>query len=255
MKENKNKKDISKGEFQHKMFKLVILIIAFIFCCLIGGFIYITISSSSPRVSTKILNNKFSTEESILESNEKYYKIISNLDKDNYALLNNNLTKKSLNENFYKTYIYRHIPCMSNNDLNNLADKYLKFLSSELYIKNNNNEEYFKTPRMNNIGRICINKSEKSVQILLSPISQIKYFNTYQKKSNSEIINLYLKENLDEKINIIYYEFTLNKSDYIYIPSFYFIQIKEPIENFMCKEYQDISLFNDMIFKILFDDN
>ena len=189
-----------------------------------------------------------------MESNEKYYKIISSLDKYNYGLLNNNLTKKCLNENFYKTYIYHHIPCMSNNVLNNLADKYLNFLSSELYIKSNNNEEYFKNPIMNNIGRICINKSEKNIKISLSPISQIKYFNTFQKKSNSEIINLYLKENIDEKKDIIYYEFTLNKSDYIYIPSYYFIQIKEPLDNFICKEYQDLSLFNDMIFKILFED-
>ena len=107
MKEKMSKKDISKGEFQHQMFKLLILLIAFIFICLIGGFIYITLSSSSSKNSIKLIDTKFTTEESILNSNEKYYKIILNIDKYNHHLLSNNSKIRNCsNNNFYKIQSY-----------------------------------------------------------------------------------------------------------------------------------------------------
>jgi len=257
MKEKIAMNDKEKGEFQHKMFKLIILLIAFIFCCLIGGFVYITISSSSSKkeITTKIIDKKFSTEESILQSNEKYYKIISDLDNSNYnLLLNNSIIKKCSNNNFYKTHIYQHIPCISKNNITNFVDKFFKYISTKIYSKNNNNEEYLKIPRMDNIGRICINNSEKKLNILLSPTSQIKYFNSNKKILNdSNIINIYLKDNIDERKNAIYYEFILEQFDYIYIPSYYFIQVKDTLINFICYEYQDLSFLNDIIFKILFN--
>ena len=61
----KSQKDISKGEFQHRMFKLVILIIVFVFCALIVGFIYITVTSKT-RGDLKIVEPNYSTGESIL---------------------------------------------------------------------------------------------------------------------------------------------------------------------------------------------
>ena len=132
MKEKVNLYNKEKGEFQHKMFKLIILLIAFIFCCLIGGFVYITITSSSSKkeITSKIIERQFSTEESINQSNQKYYKIISDIDKDNYNLiLNKNITKECSMNNFYKTYIYQHIPCISKNNITNLADKYFIYIS------------------------------------------------------------------------------------------------------------------------------
>ena len=126
-------------------------------------------------------------------------------------------------------------------------------LSNEIYNIKNNNDNYFKIAKMDNMGRLCINNSDKKLNILLAPISQIKYFNSYQKKSNSDIINIYLKNNIDDIKDVIYYEFNLDKFDYIYIPSYYFIQIKNNLDNFFCYEYQDISLFNDMVFKILYN--
>ena len=251
----KSKKDIAKGEFQHRMFKLIILIIAFVFICLIGGFIYITISNNSTsfKIKTKIIDVNFPTEESILESNEKYYKLISKVDLINSNLLNNTQTKICSENNFYKIQIYNHIPCISNNNITNLINKYFNMLSNEIYNIKNNNDNYFKIAKMDNMGRLCINNSDKKINILLAPISQIKYFNSYQKKSNSDIINIYLKNNIDDIKDVIYYEFNLDKFDYIYIPSYYFIQIKNNLDNFFCYEYQDISLFNDMVFKILYN--
>ena len=114
MKEKMSKKDISKGEFQHQMFKLLILLIAFIFICLIGGFIYITLSSSSSKNGIKLIDTKFTTEESILNSNEKYYKIILNIDKYNHHLLSNNSKIRNCSyNNFYKIQIYNHIKFQS----------------------------------------------------------------------------------------------------------------------------------------------
>ena len=140
-------------------------------------------------------------------------------------------------------------------------DKFMKLQSIEFYNKDNNNEEYFKKPKLDNIARVIINNSINKIHIYLSPISQIEYFNSYQNKSYSEIINIYLKNNIDDKIKdisnseykkIIYYEFDLNEADFIYVPSYYFIQIKEPVDNLISYEYQDKSLFNDMVFKILY---
>ena len=137
----------------------------------------------------------------------------------------------------------------------------MKLQSIEFYNKDNNNEEYFKKPKLDNIARVIINNSIDKIHIYLSPISQIEYFNSYQNKSYSEIINIYLKNNIDDKIKdnsnseykkIIYYEFDLNEADFIYVPSYYFIQIKEPVDNLISYEYQDKSLFNDMVFKILY---
>ena len=252
--EEKRKKDISKGEFQHRMFKLLILIIAFIFCCLIGGFIYITLTLNSPRNTIKIIEDKFSTEESILNSNEKYYKIISNLDKHfSHLLLNNSSTRVCSHDYFYKTQIYYHLPCITNINITSLINKYLEYISKEIYNKENNNENFFKMPKLDNNGRFCINKSDKKINILLAPVSQIKYFNSYQQKDNEDFINIYLKNNIDDRKDIIYYEFIVNKFDFIYIPSYFFIQIKADLEDFICYEYQDLSPFNDMVFKILFN--
>ena len=279
----------AKGEFQHRMFKLVILIIVFIFCSLIAGFIYITItSSSSSKKTLKIIDNNYQTEESILQSNEQYYSLLKSLDENFYNLINK-LNKTQLlmcdKNKFYIRHISSHTPCIykynSSDDIpildniknnnfitSNFApknidfiDKFMKLISIEYYNKNNGNEEYFKNPRLDNIGRVIINNSNKKVHILISPISQIEYFNSFQNKSSSDIINIYLKNNIDVNIKdklvngekkIIYYEFNLNQADFLYIPSYYFIQIKESIENLVSYEYQDISLFNDMVYKILY---
>ena len=250
----KNKKDVSKGEFQHQMFKLVILVIAFIFCCLIGGFIYITLTSSSQKNLITIIEDQFSTEESILKSNEQYYKKISNLDNYNFNFLLNNTSSRICSyDNFYKTQVYYHVPCIANINITNIINKYFEFISREIYNKENSNENFFKKPKSDNIGRLCINNSDKKINVLISPISQIKFFNIEQKKNNEDFVNIYLKNNIDDRKDVIYYDFHLNKFDSLYIPSYYFIQIKEEVNDMICYEYQDISSFNDMVFKILYN--
>jgi len=245
-----SKKDITKGEFQHQIFKLLILLIAFIFICLICGFIYITLTSSSSKNAIKLIDTQFTTEESILNSNEKYYKIILNLDKYNHHLLSNNSKARNCsNNNFYKIQIYNHIPCISNNNnIINIINKYLEFNSKE-----NLNGDFYKIPKLNKKSKLFINNSGKKIKILLTPISQIKYFNSYQKKDEGEINSIYLKNNIDERKDVIYYEFILDKSEYLFIPSYYFVQIKEKIDNLTCYEYLDISFFNNMVFKILYN--
>jgi len=255
MKEKMDKNNLSKGELQHKLFKLVILIIAFIFCCLIGGFIYITLTSTSAKNTTKIIEEKFFTEEAKLNSNEKYHKIISNLDKYYYLYLSNkSFNKNCSSDNFYKIQIYNHIPCISNINITYIINKYLEFISKTIYNKKNGNENFFKIPKLDNKGKLFINNSNKKIKILLAPISQIKYYNSYKKKNDEDnIYNIYLKNNIDERKDTIYYEFILNKSEYLYIPSYYFIQIKEAVDDLLCYKYQDISFFNDIVFQILYN--
>ena len=99
-----------------------------------------------------------------------------------------------------------------------------------------------------------LNNSDKKIKILLAPISQIKYYNSYQKKyERDNAYNIYLKNNIDDRKDTIYYEFILDKFEYIYIPSYYFIQIKEAVDDLFCYEYRDISFFNDIVFQILYN--
>lgn len=274
----------TKGEFQHRMFKLIILIVVFVFCGLIAGFIYITITSKN---SFKVIDNDYKTEESIIKSNKKYHLMMQNQDRYNFNTIykfNQTYLLTCDKNTFYKEHISFHFPCLykynASDDiyiLNNIMDKkdiyispnkigsvdfidkYMKLLSVEFYNKNNNNEEYFRNPRLDNLGRVIINNSNQKVHIYLLPISQIEYFNSYQNKSSSDIIYFFLKNNIDDKVKdknkekeIIYYEFYLEEADFIYVPSYYFLQIKEPVENLISYEYQDISQFNDMVFKILY---
>ena len=241
MRAKKTKEEIAKGEFQHKMFKLLILIIAFTFICLIIGFIYITITSSNNK-NLKILNNQYNSRESIVKSNYKYKHGISIIDTINYNSFKNNTELKfcSLNK-FYKEQIYKHIPCINNiNNIKiNLFENIMKLISNKSYNKNNNNEGYFKIPRYDNYGKIIINNNEKNIKITMSPISQIKFFND----------DNYF--NIDEKSKF-FYEFNLKKNDFLYVPSFYYLQIKENVDDIIVYEYQDNSNFNNMIFKILY---
>ena len=155
--------------------------------------------------------------------------------------------------NFYKTQVYYHVPCIANINITNIINKYFEFISREIYNKENSNEKFFKKPKSDNIGRLCINNSDKKINVLLSPVSQIKYYNIEQKKNNEDFVNIYLKNNIDDRKDVIYYDFLLNKFDSLYIPSYYFIQIKEEVNDMICYEYQDISSFNDMVFKILYN--
>lgn len=276
MKDNKNK---SKGDFQHKMYKLIILIIVFIFICLIGGFIYVTFSSTSPTFSQQTYKDK----KSIMKSNEKYYKTIIYADESNFRKNNNSTSILICNEEkFYKNQIYYHIPCVYNNTQKNeeylsilnkiknlkdyshvtadnigtisFIDKYFKYLSVEIYNEFNGNSDYFSFPKLNNIGKVLINYSKQKLNLYLCSVSQIDNFDSFKKKSNSEYLELYLKNNIfDQKEKIIYYKTILDEGDFIYIPSYYFIEIKEKVEGLLSYEYQDISTFQDAAFKALYD--
>ena len=237
------------------MFKLIILIIAFIFICFIGGFIYITLTSSTAKNTIKIIEEKFFTEESILNSNEKYYKIVSNLDKYYYHYLSNkSIVKNCSLDNFYKIQIYNHIPCISNINITYIINKYLEFISKTIYNKKMAMKIFLKFQNQIIKENYLLNNSDKKIKILLAPISQIKYYNSYKKKNDEDnIYNIYLKNNIDERKDTIYYEFILNKSEYLYIPSYYFIQIKEAVDDLLCYKYQDISFFNDIVFQILYN--
>ena len=78
----KDKNDIAKGEFQHRMFKLIIVIIAIVFCGMVACFIYMALYSSSN--DTSFPNENFTSEEQIIQSNQKYYDIIINYDMKHY---------------------------------------------------------------------------------------------------------------------------------------------------------------------------
>ena len=275
----KDAKDISKGDFQHKMYKLIILIIVFIFICLIGGFIYVTFSSTSPNYSQQTYNDK----KAIMKSNEKYYKTLTSTDELTF-IKNNNKTSLSIcnKENFYKEQIYYHLPCIYNNSKENdeclsilnrlqnlkdyshvsvddlgtisFIDKYFKYLTIETYNKFNENSDYFSFPKLNNVGRILINYSKQKLNLYLCPVSQIGNFNSFKKKSNSEYLELYLKNSIyDQKEKLVYYKTILNEGDFIYVPSYYFLEIKEKVEGLLSYEYQDISTFQDAAFKALYD--
>ena len=126
----------TKGEFQHRMFKLIILIVVFVFCGLIAGFIYMTITSKN---SFKVIDNDYKTEESIIKSNKKYHLMMQNQDRYNYNTIykfNHTYLLTCDKNTFYKEHISFHFPCLykynASDDiyiLNNIMDKKDLFFS------------------------------------------------------------------------------------------------------------------------------
>ena len=259
MKEN----DYLKGEFQHNIFKFIILIMIGIFLCLILGFIYVTFFSPKKTdidIKLSILNNIDHLKM------EKYNKTIPYCDIDLFYI--NQISKrlpciyKYDNKSTEQYNLY--IKTIENNLNENFSvdkigfvyflDKYMKFIQFNIINKNNN---YFSLLKAENTGKIFINMNNETINFSLSPLSQFKKLNAFKNETYKEFNSFYSNKEIfnDNLDNLISFQVELNKGDLLYVPSYFFIQIQNVNKDLLMYEYQDSNKMQDWIFKALFDYN
>ena len=253
-------KDYSKGEFQHNIFKFIILIFIGIFIFLIFGYIYVTFFSAK----SKDISNKFKNIKQIDEFLfKKYNKIIPYCEIDYFYI--NQISKRlpcvykynnqsTSQYNIYIQTIEKHLnETISVKDIGFVyfLDKFMKFFQFDIINKNSN---YFDLPKADNFGKVFINLNQEKIKFGLSPLSQFNELNAYINETYKDFNTYNSKyEIIDSNINdLISFEYELEKGDLLYVPSFYFIQIKNINKNLLIYQYKDSNKIQECTFKSLF---
>lgn len=278
-----------KGNMQHKIFKLIILIIVGVFLYLIFSFIKIEFFSKSN------IDYNF-------EMYQEKYNYLENIDKQFYvqggALQECNL------KDFYSEHISNYRPCVVGKNMESLQylDK-LKLFISEIKRKDGYTNirgaeakigfmDFFKylefidiymTTDNTDLNPKLINKDlviivvEGGIEIALSPITQINKLKPLRSAEIDERTSIFnpitcnqdLFQAYDEKNNMspIVFKSNLNEGDIVYIPSYFFKQIHRrnvghtytdtDANNsaLVTFEFLSSSRILNTIYKVLFDDN
>lgn len=247
----------SKGEFQHRIFKFIILIFVFIFVCLIFGFIYIEFFGS------EVENN---SPKNFYKINSKIYDILSSIDNTFYSKEDFKIEECN-KDTFYNKNIIEGIPCIIKNERNESPENMINFVNKILKFDQRIKGKEFKlninNPYSDNFPKfIYVYNTEIKKEIFhfrMSPISQIKMLNPLRNDTSQFFNILYSQLNFfdeNEKKDLILIEATINSGDILFIPAYFFYQCKEnkcndKIDIFQYKESNKLSNF---IFKALFND-
>lgn len=258
-----DKKDKRKGDFQHKIFKFIILVIVFVFILLIIGFIYIQIF---PGTKEENLIKKY---EYLKKQDYIFYGTSSfgfRLDVQECNL-----------DKFLVKHISENVPCVIRYDKER-NNQYGEFINKILSLKTYTTQEigllYFAEPYMNflemknqtsiadyshpsadNIARFFISVNPEK-HFYISPITEFKSMKAFKNETYKEFNTLYSKIDLSTiKQSILHFVAKLNKGDLIYIPSFFFTQIIEGNEGLISYEYSDTTKVHQTMLKALFDDD
>ena len=270
-------KDVNKGEFQHKLFKIIILIILFVFLILIFKFFYITFFPSNKNINVP-LNNL----EKLLKLHSNKINELNSNDEEFFKQLNNNFLYCNL-DNFVIENINKNLPCiininnsninyknfiekLNNNIKNNNFNDIEKFFLFEDYFYlidykyyNNSIENYLKFPILEGFSKIFINFDNNEKHFIVSPISQILKLKVFRNEINKNFNSIYSNNNFynetkNEKNNLIFIKFKIKKGELLFIPSYYFIQTNTKLNNVIEYNYDDNNIILDLSFKTLFDD-
>ena len=274
-----------KGGWQHKIFKLVILIIVAIFFYLILSFIYIEFFKSA------------TDKDYVFELNLKKYDYLYKKDQNSKkTVLKGSSTSVAgcILDSFYYEHVSQSIPCIINKNKYTALEVYfnkLKQMLPEITEKEFNSSDFLEKIGIIDFSRVLdfnrisdyrigldknvtrlTNREYLYFQILgeteiyLSPISQLKLLKPLREdnkhyKNFTEIIS---KENLESLYNdeenkdIFVIEAKLNFGDMLYVPAFYFSYIKNNSskEN-LCLEliYNSTSRVTNTMMKVLLDDD
>ena len=270
-------KDVNKGEFQHKLFKIIILIILFVFLILIVKFFYITFFPSNKNIIIPLNNLEkllklHSNKINKLNSNdEKFFKQLNNnfiyCNLDNFVIENINKNLPCIininNSNInYKNFIEKLNNNIKNNNFNNiekffLFEDYFNLIDYKYY--NNSIENYLKFPILEGFSKIFINFDNNEKHFIVSPISQILKLKVFRNETNKNFNSIYSNNNFynetkNEKNNLIFIKFKIKKGELLFIPSYYFIQTNTTLNNVIEYNYDDNNIILDLSFKTLFDD-
>ncbi len=262
-----NHEEKRKGEFQHKLFKFAVLIIVFVFFCLIVGFIYVEFFGSANTDTTN----------AIFEINNERYNYLNSIDQSFYHQNDIQIAQCNISS-FYIDHISNNIPCIISYE--KATEEYRTFIESVSNHRNNKEQlslisfvnyllKFIQIKigkEINNLSiatsdsrnKFFINLSEKEKNTFtLSPISQINKLNPYKNETYREYGVIYAKEDLFTLSNeIILFSVELKKGDMLYVPSYYFVEMKEKEYNDMILyEYNNNNKLMEIAFKALFDDN
>ena len=264
--------DKRKGEFEHKLFKFIILVIVFVFFCLILGFIYVQFfSTSNPSAITNY----------VFEINSNRYEFLNQLDRTYYQNINHNLPQCEINK-FYTNHITQHLPCIikytnttnehqlfiqnifkaiessnkSEISLVPFVNVFLKFLT----LKIGGEIQNMQIPYSDSKSKFFVSKGENR-KIIISPISQINQLKPTKNETYQDFNSLYSGIDLfslNNESTIIKFEVTLENGDLLYVPEYFFIQSKDAIsqeDNLIVYEYSTSNKLLEITFKALFDEH
>jgi hypothetical protein len=281
-----------KGSFQHKLFKVVILVIVAVFFYLIYSFVKIEFfkSTSDNDYSMQINNEKYEYLEK-LESNFIYSKNKENLDEcdlDNFYSDNLNNHKPCIVKYNTSTeaYLYKIESVLIENKLktkpNNIktSDNQINlqgvvnkigFLDFMEYLEYENLYLRYAQPEKEITKAIAKDNNyfflqlDKSKEFRLSPITQIRKFsiikkdsgNKYYKFNQIEISDDLFSLSNSQNENMIILKAKLEKGDMLFVPSYFFIQMRELEEGDITLkfEFKPYSRLLDTLFKVLYDDS
>lgn len=264
--------DKRKGEFEHKLFKFIILVIVFVFFCLILGFIYVQFfSTSNPNEITNY----------VFEINSNRYEYLNQLDQTFYQNINHKLPQCEINY-FYTKHISQHLPCIikytnttnehqlfiqnifkgieANNKteitLVPFVNVFLKFLT----LKIGGEIQNMQIPYSDSKSKFFVSKGENR-KIIISPISQINQLKPKKSATFQDFNSLYSGIDLfsiNNESTVIKFEVTLENGDLLYVPEYFFIQSKDaitPENNLILYEYNTSNKLLEITFKALFDEH
>lgn len=280
-----------KGSLQHKIFKVIILVIVAVFFYLIYSFVKIEFfkRNSQSDYSLELNSEKFDYLEKLdrlfLYSKNKKYVDDCNLEEfytQNLVVHKPCVIKKSESTDIYLKNINQilvenkldskpsNIKTVENSiNLKGLVGK-IGFLEFMEYLEYDNLYLRFGSEINNNLSNssatnkhLVLIQLDQAMEIRLSPITQIKKYNSHRNiidlnllKFNSIEITDDLFSFDDKDSETIILKIKLNKGDIIYIPPYFFVQEKHSKENDVSLrfEFKSNSRLLDTLFKVLYDD-
>jgi hypothetical protein len=270
-----------RGNMQHKIFKVVILIFVAVFFYLIFSFIKIEFFNSS---DTNITDYSF-------KINSEKYKYLHKIDQKFY-----NSIKECDIENFYINHIAINMPCFikkENSELTSLlarAKNIINELSEKAKVENSeqnlqgvyngigslsftnildfpnlflSNSYIEGLPKLTSNNYIML-QLEGQRKFYLSPCSEINSLEPFRINSDNKSFikfnKIYSKKDLslepnDSKVTVL--SVNLNEGDALFIPSYFFFQDKLEVgekDKILIFEYESGNRVLNTMFKVLFDD-
>lgn len=266
-------KEKRKGQFQHKIFKFIILLIVIAFLCLIFSFIYIEFFGS--RGSNSKLS-AISYEKNILR-----YDYLHQNDLKFYSNYNKRIPLCDT-DRFYYSHISKALPCIVKYETANEEHKQYIIKAKELYKKNNVSSntlgllplvtkylEYSEMTIFNAYNELkkgvyADDKAKFYIQIdgdsnyHLAPISIINDISPVKNETYKQFNTIYSKVDLSNKDTVMVMKGDLNEGDMVYVPSYFFIQcnwVSKSEFSLLRFEYNSVPRHLNNLFTVLFDDN
>lgn len=267
-----NDKNKRKGQFQHKIFKFIVLIIVIAFFCLIFSFIYIEFFGS------KGSNEKLSAY--VYEKNSKRYDYLKQNDLKFYFDFNKKIPYCDV-DRFYYSHIARAVPCIVKYDTAN--DNYRQYVTKAKTLINSNSissntlgllpvvSKYLEYSAMKiynaynplSKGVFADDKAKVYIQMTnisnyqVAPISLINDVSPVKNETYKPFNTIYSNIDFSTMNSKLIMKGGLNEGDMLFLPSYFFIQSNWDSKSdcgLLLFEYNAAPRHLNNLFTVLFDD-